>query len=146
MGKDDGMLLGHSLLRGTAWPDPGADLGEHTLAWAVAPTRNATLGGLEAAWRRFARLSGVPLFDSGDESIVVEACKPAEDGDGVVVRVRECDGAPRDMRLRCGARMREAVAVDALERPLDEIATIDGEAIVAAIGPYALRSFRVRFR
>jgi alpha-mannosidase len=146
MGKDDGMLLGHSLLRGTAWPDPGADLGEHTLAWAVAPTRNATLGGLEAAWRRFARLSGVPLFDSGDESIVVEACKPAEDGDGVVVRVRECDGDPRGMLLRCGARMREAVSVDALERPLDEIATIDGEAIVASIGPYALRSFRVRFR
>ena len=72
MEKDDAMLLGHSLLRGTVWPDPGADIGEHALTWAVAPTRNATLGALEAAWRRFARLSGVPLFDSGDESIVVE--------------------------------------------------------------------------
>ena len=146
MEKNESMLLGHSLLRGTAWPDPGADLGEHVLTWAVAPTRNATLGGLEAAWRRFARLSGVPLFDSSDESIVVEACKPAEDGNGVVVRVRECDGIPRQMRLRCGARMREAIAVDAVERPLGESAAIDGEAIVGAIGAYALRSFRVRFR
>ena len=88
----------------------------------------------------------MPLFDSGDESIVVEACKPSEDGDGVVVRVRECDGASREMRLRCGARMRSAVAVDAVERPLDETAGIDGEAIVGTIGAYALRSFRVRFR
>jgi alpha-mannosidase len=144
--KNDGMVLGHSLLRGTGWPDPTADRGEHVLSWAVAPTRNASLGGLEAAWRRFARLSGVALFDSVDESIVVEACKPAEDGDGVVVRVRECDGASREMRVRCGARMRSAVAVDALERPLDETADIDGEAIVGTIGAFALRSFRVRFR
>ncbi|HEY1428778.1 MAG TPA: glycoside hydrolase family 38 C-terminal domain-containing protein, partial [Candidatus Tumulicola sp.] len=145
-GKDASMLLGHSLLRGTMWPDPDADRGEHLLTWGLAPASRATIGDIETAWLRFARISGVPLFDSGDAAIAVVACKPADDGDGVVVRVRECDGASRDMRLRCGARMREATAVDALERPAGESVRIDGEHMLASIGAFGLRSFRVRFR
>jgi alpha-mannosidase len=145
-GEDAGIRLGHSLLRGTTWPDPDADRGEHLLTWALAPASGATIGAIETAWRSFARITGVPLFDSGDTSIALVACKPADDGDGVVMRVRECDGAARDMRVRCGARMREAIAVDGLERPLAESVAIEGEYVVAPIGAYALRSFRVRFR
>jgi alpha-mannosidase len=86
------------------------------------------------------------LFETGDESIAVVACKPAEDGDGVVVRLRECDGAPREIRVRCAARMREAIAVDALERPVAAEVRVDGEHLIASMGAYALASFRVRFR
>jgi alpha-mannosidase len=143
---DDGRLhLGHSLLRATTWPDPHADLGEHGLSWAYAPMANATYGALERAWLRFATEPSVALFESDDERVQVVACKPAEDGDGVVVRVRECDGAARALRVRCGGRMRDVRAVDALERPLETPVRVEGESIVADIGAYALRSFRVRF-
>jgi alpha-mannosidase len=146
LGKDGRMELGHSLLRGTTWPDPDADRGEQSLSWALAPTRDASLGAVETAWRRFAAMSGVPLFEMDDESVSVAACKPAEDGDGVVVRVRECDGEPREIRLRCAARMRQAIAVDGLERPVAAEIRIEGEHLITSIGAYALASFRVRFR
>ena len=146
LGKDGRMELGHSLLRGTTWPDPNADRGEQMLSWALAPTRDASLGAIEMAWRRFAAMSGVPLFETDVESVAVSACKPAEDGDGVVVRVRECDGQPREIRLRCAARMRQAIAVDGLERPVAAEIPIEGEHLVTSIGAYALASFRVRFR
>jgi alpha-mannosidase len=140
-----GLRLGHSLLRGTVWPDPHADLGEHRISYAYAPVTGARIGALEHAWTRFAHEPRVRLFTCADETLLVAACKPAEDGDGAIVRVRECDGRTRSMRLRCGARMSSATMVDGLERETEGEVRIEGEEIVAAIPPYALRSFRVRF-
>ncbi len=138
--------LGHSLLRGTTWPDPDADLGAHQLSYAFAPFAGARTGSLERAWRRFAHEPRVHLFTTEEESVLVAACKPAEDRDGAIVRVRECDGAARSVRLRCGARMVSAQSVDALERPVDKAVAIEGEELVFELKAFELRSFRVRFR
>ena len=143
---DGEIALGHSLLRGTTWPDPDADTGEHFLSYAFAPFDGARTSGLERAWSQFAHEQRVRLFTTEDESVVVAACKPAEDGDGAIVRVRECDGSARAVRLRCGARMIAVHAADALERPIDAPVAIDGEHLVFDLTPYQLRSFRVRFR
>lgn len=140
-----GVQIGHSLLRSPRWPDPSADRGEAQLVWAFAPHANAGTGALERAWERFASPPSVRLFTSDDDAAAIVAVKPAEDGDGAIVRVRECDGAKRPVRLRCGARMRSVTAVDALERPIDVEASIEGEYLHATIDAYALRSFRVRF-
>lgn len=140
------IALGHSLLRGTTWPDPDADLGSHQFSYAFAPFAGVRTGSLERAWRRFAHEPRVQLFTSEDESVLVAACKPAEDRDGVIVRARECDGGARPVRLRCGARMVAVQAVDALERSIEKPVTIEGEALVFGLKPFELRSFRVRFR
>lgn len=141
-----GLQLGHSLLRSTTWPDPAADAGAMQLSWAYAPFSQAAPSAIERVWESFARESRVRLFRSEDESVIVVACKPAQDGRGVIVRARECDGASRQLRLRCGARMREAHAVDGLERPVPGPASIDGEVLVSEIPALGLRSFRVLFR
>lgn len=140
-----GMRLGHSLLRGTSWPDERADVGEHRLAYAFAPLRGATAGAIEQAWLQFAHEPRVRLFTCDDTAVLVAACKPAHDGNGVIVRVRECDGAARDVALRCGARMTQAVAVDALERPLEREVGIEQEQVRFRLEPYELRTLRVRF-
>jgi alpha-mannosidase len=140
-----GIHLGHSLLRGTTWPDERGDIGEHLLQYAFAPFSGASIGALERAWLQFAHEPRVRLFACEDEAVLVVACKPAEDRNGVVVRVRECNGEARSVRLRCGARMTQAAAVDALERPLQLPVTIDGESLVFELSPYQLRAFRVKF-
>jgi alpha-mannosidase len=140
-----GVQLGHSLLRSTRWPDPAADRGEQRLSWAYAPTRGAGIGAIEMAWERFAGDSSVRLFTSADESVRVVACKPADDGDGVIVRVRECDGAARSVRLRCGARIRTVEVVDGCERPISGGASIEEEQLISTIPAFGLRSFRVHF-
>jgi alpha-mannosidase len=137
--------VGHSLLRGTTWPDRSADLGEHHVSYAFAPLRNAGTGGLERAWIAFAHEQRVRLFTCEDEAVLVVACKPAQDYDGVVVRVRECDGSPRTVRLRCGARMTHAQSVDALERSIERAVDVEQEWLVFDMSAFELRSFRVRF-
>ncbi len=144
--RNGGLHIGHSLLRSPRWPDPLADCGPMRLEWAFAPfDPGVPVGELESAWEQFAFEPRVRLFQTDDPSIVVTACKPAADGDGVVVRVRECDGSARDLRLRCGARLRAVQPVDGLERAINERATIEGETIRSRIGAYGLQSFRVRF-
>jgi alpha-mannosidase len=136
--------LGHSLLRAPTWPDPGADRGEHAFALGFVPFAALSMGELERVWQEFAGAVEVPMFTSDDPAVLVTATKPADDGDGIVVRVRECDGSGRDLALRCGARAREAISVDALERPLRRDLTFEEGAIRARLEAFELRSFRVR--
>ena len=143
--RGDGVALGHSLLRATTWPDPDADAGEHHLEWAFAPFGTVGTGALERAWEAFALPPRVRLFDCAQHAVAIVACKPAEDGDGVIVRVRECDGAPVSVAMRCGGRMRQVCAVDGLERPAPGEVRIDGESLRFDLSAHALRSFRVRF-
>lgn len=142
--RGGGMHLGHSLLRSPRWPDPDADRGEAQFSWAFAPLPGAAASQLEGLWERFALEPRVRLF-TADEPLLVAAVKPADDGDGVVVRVRECNGVALEAHVRCGGRMRSVESVDGLERRIGDDARIEGEDIVARMGPFALRSFRVRF-
>ncbi|MHB8145961.1 MAG: alpha-mannosidase [Vulcanimicrobiaceae bacterium] len=140
-----GVRVGHSLLRGTRWPDERADSGEQRFQWAYAPFANATASACEHLWERFSAAPRVRLFTSDDPAVLVVACKPAADGNGIIVRVRECDGVPRSLRLRCGARMRRAFPVDGLERRLSGESTIERESLVGSIAAYGLAGYRVVF-
>lgn len=140
-----GLLIGHSLLRGTTWPDPNADLGEQRFAYGFAPFGNAAIATIERIWTRFAHQPRVQLFVPIDDRVIVTACKPAQDGDGVILRIRECNGIAGFAQLRCAGRVRGVFAVDACERPIDAEARIEGELLQASIGGFGLGSFRVRF-
>ena len=140
------MHLGHSLLRAPRWPDPTADKGEQHLEYAFAPFGNVTTGAVESVWRTFAHEPSLRLFVPQDDGVMVAACKPASDGDGVVLRIRECDGGGGSAKIVCGAPLRSASAIDALERPAALSVRLQGQTIQSEIGPYALRSFRMRFQ
>lgn len=143
--KNGGIHLGLSLLRSPVWPDPDADRGEHRLAWALMPLPTDTgIGALERVWRDYAYPVRVRLVTCDDPAVLLVACKPADDGDGIVVRVRECDGARRNVRLRFGGRARTVESCDGRERKIEREASLDDGAIVAALEPYELRSFRIR--
>ncbi len=140
-----GIKLGHSVLRGTCWPDPHADEGEHIISYAYAPIDGSSIGNVERLWRSFAHEPRVRLFTCDAKNVVVAACKPAHDGDGVIVRVRECDGVDTNVRLRCGARMTWAQSVDALERATFGSVGVENEYLIFNLPPFGLRSMRVRF-
>lgn len=138
-----GIRIGTSLLRSPVKPDPTVDRGEQHLAYALAPTAGATAGALEAAWRDYAEPPRVRLFSCDDPAVLVVATKPAGDGNGTIVRVRECDGAQRRVELRCGGRMREAAPVDVAERPAPGECRVEGELLSFVLPANAIRSFRV---
>ena len=62
----------------------------------------ASISALEHAWLTYAEEDRVRLFTCEDPSVLIVATYPADDGSGVIVRVRECDGAraPRRDALR----------------------------------------------
>ena len=138
-----GIRVGASLLRAPMWPDPGADRGDHTIRYAIAPTAGATIGDLEAAWRDYAEPERVRLFTCDDPAVLVVATKPADDGNGVIVRVRECNGETRRGDLICGGRMRSAESVDACERAIAGDSIVEGERLSFMLPAFGLRSFRV---
>ena len=143
--EDGKILLGHSLLRGTTWPDPNADRGIQSFSYALAAFHPMSAGALERTWIAFAHEPRVRLFTSDNAQVLVVACKPSEDGNGVIVRVRECAGESHDVRLRCGARMTTAHCVDGLERALDRAVTLESETLAFELLPFELRSFHVGF-
>jgi len=132
-------------LRGTTWPDPHADVGTHRLSYAFAPFDVLRVAQIERTWEHFAQGTRVRLFQPQDPSVLVVACKPAQDQDGVILRVRECDGIAVEAGVRCAARMTEAACVDAMERPLSGDAAIEAESLRFGLRPFEIRSFRVRF-
>ena len=141
--RKGGIRIGSSLLRAPMWPDPTADRGEHHVAYALVPTAGATTGALEAAWRDYAEPERVRLFTCEDSAVLIVATKPADDGDGIIVRVRECDGESRRVDLRCGGRMRSATPADACERPIAGDVHVEGERLSFVLPAHALRTFRV---
>ena len=76
---------------------------------------------------------------------VLSACKPAQDGDRVVVRVLNPTAEPDDVRLRFGLDVRRARPIRLDERPDDFFVEHFGRDVSFRVPPHALRSVRVTF-
>jgi alpha-mannosidase len=135
-------LLSLNLLRAPTFPDPTADRGEHDFTYAFRPFTPGEAGLTEVIADGY-RLNN-PLrvapgigFDSAvtvdDSGVIVETVKPAESGDGVVLRLYESLGRATTTAVRVGIPHRAAVLTDLLERP-------QGGADLAAVafGPFEI--------
>jgi alpha-mannosidase len=122
-----------TLLRSPRWPDPDADRGEHELAFAVFPHAG---GWQEAGVTAEALRFNAPLLLGGRDAepqswfacdqLMVDTVKPAEDGDGVIVRLYEAHGARGEARLRVGVPFGEAWFTNLLEDRVGR-AEVDGD-------------------
>lgn len=138
-------LLSLTLLRSPTFPDRTADRGIHEVVYAFRPFGP---GDLAAVIRDGYRLNH-PLqvhpgmaFPSAasvdDPGVIVETLKPAEDGDGVVVRMYESLGRATSGALRTTIPHTRAVLTDLLERPV-------GDADLGALdfGPFEIVTVRL---
>ncbi len=154
------------LLRATWDPDPLPEIGDHAWNFLVqvgtklAPELPHRLGVEANHALRWAvtdahagRLPGTsPTVTACTPAhVVVTQLKPAEDGDGVIIRLQELVGMSATARIHLDAAawgaIAAAVPVDLLERPLAGVTTaIDGDGFTLAIGAWAIASVRVRLR
>ncbi|MFQ5653352.1 MAG: alpha-mannosidase [Planctomycetota bacterium] len=160
-----------SLLKAATWPDPAQDQGEHHFAYALYPHRGDWMqGGVMRAGHEFnhphyllevpsregprpARHSFLEIeierdgatADSagGSSGVLLSALKPAEDGDGFVVRLHEYSGRAGKVRLLFDRDVAHAERADILERPAGEV-TVAGRGVALEIGPHRIESLRVR--
>jgi alpha-mannosidase len=87
---------------------------------------------------------GEAMLGIEPREILLSSWKPAEDGDGSIVRVLNPTGSERDVELRFGLPVRSVEAVRLDEEPSGDTAVLDGGVVRIRVAPHGLRSVRVR--
>ncbi len=141
-------VLGMSLVRSPVYPDPLADEGEQSFTYALKPHAGPWhYGGVREeaedlnqpllATRAHGLRAGVvaPLVFAGLDA-ALGALKPAEDGNGLILRVYEPAGARGPFSFRLPHGWRNAGAVDILEEPSEAKAA-------HGLTPFEIRSWRL---
>jgi alpha-mannosidase len=126
-----------SLLRAPKSPDPDADVGSHSFAYALLPHAG---GWREAAVRAEAMRFNAPIrwtagvgpsFASVDDpNLVLDTIKRGERSEALVLRLFEGHGGRGTARLSAAAAFGRARLANALEEPAEELAVEDGAVVV----------------
>jgi alpha-mannosidase len=143
-----GGVLGLSLVRSPVYPDPLADEGAHAFTYALMPHAGDWHEGgvreeaddlnqplLAAPARGLAPGVHTPIAVSGIPA-ALSALKPAENGEGLVLRVYEPAGARGPFAFAPPPGWRDAGPVDLLEEPVMS----DG---AQSLKPFEIRSWRI---
>jgi alpha-mannosidase len=142
-----------TLLRGSEFPDPEADLGQHEFTYALYPhagdwrtaqtTRKAyeLLQPLQAVTLAYPSEHGTlppvhSFLDLQSENLILSSLKQSEDNpDEYILRCYECHGEPAELNLEGDFEIVESL--DLLERPID---------IPAQIQPWQIRTYKIKKR
>ena len=114
------------------WLLPGCDPAE---ARAAELGLRGAIGGTAPLLEQ-----GVALLELQPRALVLSAIKPAERGDGIVVRVLNPTDGPAEACLRLALPIASATAVRLDEEPAEHGVAIDGGTVRFAVPPRALRS------
>ena len=148
--------LGVSLLKAARHPDPTADLGRHTIRFALGRHRTESEPGAPstacAADALYTPLvvaeAGAPRQSPFRFDALGSLCPswvlPSESGPGFVVRLRETAGAGGTAVLRLTVPARSVSLVDFRERELAAAASLAEAAYAIPYGPYQVVSVLLR--
>lgn len=148
--------------------DGPTDQGLHTIAWALysVKTGQKTLDSslyrqgkeFNAPMQTFPLKSGYAERDRSDrslaqgllsitpDSVVATACKIAENGQGIIIRLLECDGTAQDVEISLSHSFSSAERVNILEAPVTEQCEIHGRSIRTPMKPHQLATVMIRPR
>lgn len=147
----NGSDLRLTLLKGGCHPDPRGDAGEHRFAYALLPHA----GGFSAASviRPAYEFNVAPTLAGGSQvfaslceisapNVICETIKPAEDGDGIILRFYEAEGSRCRVHLHFPQPFRKVVRTNLLEENLTELGG-DGAGVALEFAPFQIVTLRV---
>ena len=150
-----GATMRISLLRSPMWPDPQADRGRSTTTVSLLPHAGDLVAGdvVAEGYRLNLPMQVLPVGGGGgtaegsvvssdEPRVVVDAVKPAEDGNGVVVRLYEAGGGRARTVLRTSLPVTHATTTDLRERPLCEPVAL-GEGLSLELAAFEVRTLRL---
>jgi alpha-mannosidase len=159
-------VLRLTLLRGTTYPDPTADQGEHRFTYSllphIGPWGTETMAHAYALNDPILVRSSSPVgsisqsspsrdeikesawsFMSVDQPhVVIETIKKAEDGDGIIVRMYESQRVRGLCRLISGIPLCEAQRINLLEEELETL-DIHENVVQFQVSPYEIIHIRL---
>ncbi|MBB6694216.1 alpha-mannosidase [Cohnella xylanilytica] len=155
-----GTTLRLSLLRAPKWPDDTADLGEHRFTYSLYPhegdwraartvRRAAELNADAIARKALPGRGELPadgvLLPFESEHVVLDTVKPAEDGDGIVLRLYESSGGRGRAALTWPRPFEGAFVSNALEEELEPLSP-EGGRIELVFAPFEIKTVKIKGR
>lgn len=77
-------------------------------------------------------------------NVVLETVKKAEDGDGVILRMYECENARTPVTLTFNRPFASAESCNCLEEPDGELVKADGNKVSFLVKPFEIKTIRIR--
>ena len=77
-------------------------------------------------------------------NVVLETVKKAEDGDGVILRMYECENARTPVTLTFSRPFASAESCNCLEEPDGEPVKVDGNKVSFLVKPFEIKTIRIR--
>lgn len=154
--KDCNITL--SLLRAPTWPDPDCDMGKHEFKYALLPHASSlsdsdvlreafffnnpcfateTSGGTGELPSSFSAVS------AENERVVIDTVKPAEDGNGTIVRLYEGKRCRGSEKLIFGIKAEKAYICDMMENELEELVVTDNT-VTVSYKPFEIITLKVK--
>ncbi len=151
-----------TLLRGTTAPDPLADYGEHSFKYSLYPHSGSwdektvaeayalndpvivyeAEGGRQKAEANIHHPS--PFILCNCPNIVIETIKRAEDGEGIIIRLYECQRQRGNFTLTSAFPIKQAWKTNILEEKQAEI-SVKGNQLEFQIKPFQILTLRLLF-
>ncbi|MEX2326445.1 MAG: glycoside hydrolase family 38 C-terminal domain-containing protein, partial [Pseudomonadales bacterium] len=153
-----GNTISLNLLRSPTRPDPEADRHEHHFRYALYPhpgdhvsaqvvNRAYEFNVLARVYKAKRKTGSRPSFDSmvrcNRDNVIVDTIKRAEDSDDLIIRCYEAYGIDCAVALTINLDVANASEVNLLEKEIQPVKVTHG-AIVFPIGPYEIRTFRIK--
>jgi alpha-mannosidase len=155
-----GNVIRISLLRAPTLPDPEADQGIHHFQYSLLPHGQPDYCGvnyhaiaaqayllndpLVTAAGSGAAVKPQPALLSVSGSAIIETVKQAEDGDGVIVRLYECNRQRGWVTLHSGFALQSAQITNLLEEN-QETLEVDGQNVRLYLKPFQIVNVRLQF-
>jgi alpha-mannosidase len=150
-----GQTISLALLRAPTYPDPQADVGKtHTFTYALLPHGPGLTQVIQAGYelnhpllaRQTTPHAGRPAITppllADHDGIVIETIKPAQDGQGVIVRLYETLGCRGPRRFQLHPSIGRVLETDLLERN-ETTLPMDGHTLQLHLGPFQIRTLRL---
>lgn len=145
-------------VRGGYWDQETQDFGRHEILYAIAPHSgdwqaanvpwqarrlNQPLKAFEVPKHAGGLGRSFSLVSASTSQVEISAVKKAEDGDRIIVRLRELQGRPAtNVQIKLMSDVVSAEEVDGQERPISKAAVRSG-ALVTDVPAYSLRAFAI---
>lgn len=147
-------VIGLTLIKSGVEPNPNADVEVHEFTYSLYPHGETwkQAGTVQESYKvnqpAYAVVGGeigkCCSFASVDKAnVILETVKQAEDGNGTVLRLYECENARTKAALHVPANVTKAYSTNLLEQIEDELPVVDGK-VAFTIKPYEIKTILLR--
>lgn len=153
--KDSNIAL--TLIKSGIEPNKTADQEEHVFTYALYPHKEmwCAVGTVQEAYKlnqpAYAtkgelKNTGKSFISTDKDNIIIETVKPAENGDGIIVRLYDCENSLTKATLTFAEGMLESVEECNLMEEKEADIKACGNSFTVSVKPYEIKTYRVRLK